>query len=189
LTPSDYLLANWKVILLLVFGIVAVCNGVRIWIRKVMKVADPFLWVPLTGGLGSFIVRFLFDDEEIRGIPARLAAVFQVGYGLLLLSVFFFIGIWPHYFSKTAKRLPDPEPAEEMAYISEEEEEEEEEFDSPAPMTPADAPPVAAAQPVPAAAPVTPQAAPSPPPAPAPEKSGTIQRMSKGWMPEGIQRR
>jgi hypothetical protein len=187
LTPSDFLLANWKAILMLVFGIIAVGNGVRVWVRKTMQVADPFLWVPLTGGLGSFIVRFLFDDEEIRGIPARFAAVFQVGYGLLLLSVFFFLGVWPHYFSKTAKQLPAPEPAEEMAYIPADEEEEA--SSSPAPMTPPEAaPPVAAAQPVPAAAPATPQA-PPPPPTPAPEKPGTIQRMSKGWMPEGIQRR
>lgn len=182
LTLPEFL-TNWKMILMLVFGIVSIGNGIRIWIRKVMQVADPFLWVPLTGGLGGFIIRFLYDDEEIRGIPARIAALFQVGYGFLLLSVFFFVGVWPACFAKAPKPVTPPEPAQEMAYLPAQE------SGPPASMPPPNTPPVAVAEAAPATPPVPSQTPPPPAPAPAPEKPGTIQRMSKGWMPEGIQRR
>ena len=174
-------LTNWKVLLTLVVGIVCVVNGIRIWIRKVTKVADPLLWGPLTGGLGCLIAGFIFSDEEIRGIPARMVALFQVSFGLLCLTLFFFLGIWPAYFVKTAKPTEADEPAQEMAYIPEQE------SGGPGPGSPApvpEAPPVVATQPVPAANPITPQA-----PPPAPEKPGSIERMSKKWIPEGMQRR
>ncbi|MEK7952608.1 hypothetical protein [Luteolibacter soli] len=170
-------LTNWKMVLLLVLGIVPIGNGIRIWIRKSTRVADPFLWGPLTGGIGCFIVGFLYSDEQITGFPARMVALFQMFFGTLMLAMFFFLGVWPVYFAKQPPR--EAEPAREMAYLPAD-------GSAPAaPIIPPDAPPVAAVQPTPVAG----QAPPATAAPRTPEKPGTIERMSKDWKPEGIQLR
>lgn len=180
-------LTNWKVVLMLIIGIVCILNGLRIWVNKVAKVADPFLWGPLTGGLGCLVVGFIFHDEEIRGFPARMVALFQMCFGVLCLVMFFFMGVWPAYFAKQPEPPANsPKPSQEMAYLPAQE------SASPAPVVPPAEPPPVAAAPAPAAAP-SPAAAPATAQAPAaplePEKPGTIERMSKDWRPEGMQRR
>lgn len=173
---------------MLIIGIVCLLNGLRIWVNKVAKVAAPFLWGPITGGLGCLIVGFIFHDEEIRGFPARMVALFQLCFGGLCLVMFFFMGVWPAYFAKHPAQPQSPanfpRPSQEMASIPAQE------SGSPAPVVPpAEPPPVAAAPaPTPAAAPATAQAPAAPVPR-EPEKPGTIERMSKDWRPEGMQRR
>ena len=107
-------LLNWKLTLMLVIGSVSFLNGIRIWVRGYTTVGDPFLWGPLTAGIGCFTADYFFDDEEIRGLPARMLAVFQTLFGVIFLTLFFFLGVWPAYFSKTPQSIHAADPAIEM---------------------------------------------------------------------------
>ncbi|RYD40886.1 MAG: hypothetical protein EOP83_34670 [Verrucomicrobiaceae bacterium] len=152
-------LMNWKLVLMLVIGSVSFFNGIRIWVRGFTTVDDPFLWGPLTGGIGCFTADFFFDDEEIRGFPARMLAVFQTLFGVVFLSLFFFLGVWPAYFSKASQSAEAANPSSGMVSI----------------LTQGPGAPTA---------PDTPQA-----PSPAPNNSGVIEHGAKVPLPEGVQRR
>ncbi|MCW1926450.1 hypothetical protein OKA05_28120 [Luteolibacter arcticus] len=108
---------NWKLALTLVIGIVSFLNGIRIWIRGFTTVDNPFLWGPLTAGIGCFTADYFFDDEEIRGFPARMLAVFQALFGLVFLMLFFFLGVWPAYFSKAPKSVDPADLTSEVLFI------------------------------------------------------------------------
>jgi hypothetical protein len=110
-------LMNWKLVLMLVIGSVSFLNGIRIWIRGFTTVGDPFLWGPLTAGIGCFTADFFFDDEEIRGSPARMLAVFQTLFGLVFLTLFFFLGVWPAYFSQAPQSAEPVDPTREVLSI------------------------------------------------------------------------
>ena len=107
-------LMDWKLALMLVIGSVSFLNGIRIWIRGYTTVGDPFLWGPLTAWIGCFTADYFFEDDEIRGIPARVLAVFQTLFGLAFLTLFFFLGVWPAYFSKAPGSLDAADPVSEV---------------------------------------------------------------------------
>ena len=113
MTIPDVLM-NWKLALMLVIGAVSLLNGIRIWIRGFTTVGDPFLWGPLTAGIGCITADYFFDDEEIRGFPARMLAVFQTLFGLGFLTLFFFLGVWPAYFSKASQPVEPVDPTSEV---------------------------------------------------------------------------
>ena len=110
-------LMNWKLALMLVIGSVSFLNGIRIWVRGFTTVDDPFLWGPLTAGIGCFTADFFFDDEEIRGIPARILAMFQTLFGVVFLTLFFFLGVWPAYFSKVPQSVEAADSSSEVLFI------------------------------------------------------------------------
>lgn len=173
-------------ILILLFGVVLTVNGVRIWIRKTAKFADPFLWGPLTGGLGTVLVASLFGDAEIKGFAARVLALFQLGLGLLAIVLV----VSSHGDAKRYAEVQARNAAKAAAAEATRREGGQQISSLPLLAPPSQTRAVAAAEssPAPTAAPATPQAsAPSPPPATM--KPGTIGPMSKGWLPEGIQQR
>ncbi|MEK7952607.1 hypothetical protein [Luteolibacter soli] len=195
--------------------------------RKTAKFADPFLWGPLTGGLGCIVVRSMFGDAEIKGFAARVLASFQLLLGTAFLAILISDVAVTSRFRKGGRVAMTSTPGLEMAYLPADESGSASgiipppppALPAPAPKTaqasaaaPEEAPaitPTSAVEPVaaPPASQATAATKPASTPAPAthaatpsstkpqqptaqePAQPGSITRMPKGWMPEGIELR
>ena len=169
-------------IFVLLLGAILIISGIRMWIRKTAKFADPFLWGSLTGGLGTVVVRSLFGDAEIKGFAARVLALFQVAIGLLFIYATVSSPSDARRYAEVQARNASKAAAVEAARR------EGLPLKSSLPLLPPPSKittPVAVAEPSPA--PATPPAAPAP--QPAPKTPGTVEPGSKDWLPEGMQRR
>jgi hypothetical protein len=175
-------------ILILFFGFVLMISGVRIWIRKTAKFADPLLWGPLTGGLGTLVVASIFGDAEIKGIAARVLALFQLGLGLLCIVMV----ISNHFGAKRYAEVQARNAAKTAKVEAARQEGTQQISSLPLLAPPSQTKAVAAAEPpsAPTPLPSAPQAtAPAPASPPEAHKPASIEPMPKGWLPEGVQRR
>jgi hypothetical protein len=215
--PTPRPTAMWHSLFIPIFlalgGLALIISGINIWIRKTAKFADPFLWGPLTGGLGCVVVRSIFGDAEIRGFAARVLALFQLLLGISFIVILLSGSALGARFSKRAHvaEAAAAEPPFEMTYLTPEEAPPLAEAPSP-PAATLPTTPVAASESAPASTTASVQATPpatppvaavasasarQPSPSPSPPATteqgspggGTIHRMPKNWMPEGMQRR
>lgn len=76
-------------VLLIPLGLYLAWGGIRTWVEKRAELADPLLFGLLTGFVGYIVVRLVFGDFEVRGVAARMLAVYSViiGLGLSLFGV------------------------------------------------------------------------------------------------------
>ncbi|WP_035605594.1 hypothetical protein [Haloferula sp. BvORR071] len=159
---------DWHWILPLLLGIYLIHGGIKRWAHGVAELVDPIVVGVPTGFVGYLALRLIIGYKEVTGVAARVIAGFYLllGVGCLGFAVFAF-----SLFSLTPKTAP------------------------------ASAPKVAANQnPDPANPPIVPARELLPPPSmpqrtdpqaqPAADaNAGSIERMSKDWLPPGIERR